>query len=119
MRIRSASELLNELGIDTRQMRSTSEGEYRTTCPTCSASRKKHNQNTKVLAVKIDREGVVCHCHHCGYEEGKYYEQHEKGDGRQGDFRNAPRVAGNAGDRGRNGGGYGSLQRKVAGNWHL
>ena len=45
-------------------------GQYRDTCPVCSHTRKKSNQNQKVLSVKVTEDGVRWLCHHCGETGG-------------------------------------------------
>ena len=45
-------------------------GQHRVYCPVCHSSRKKHNQNQKELAVKIDNENIQYYCHHCDISGG-------------------------------------------------
>lgn len=42
----------------------------RTTCPSCSPSRKRINQGQKVLSLKEDAGLLLYACHHCGLEGG-------------------------------------------------
>jgi putative DNA primase/helicase len=55
----------------------TTPGQHCTTCPQCSADRKRSNQTKKVLGVKIDDRGVTWHCHHCEWSGP------QKGSGKQ------------------------------------
>ena len=61
----SASDQLAALGI---RLSSYSPGEHTSTCPACSAQRKK--KTARCLSVLIDAEGWTCFCHHCGFKDG-------------------------------------------------
>jgi len=39
----------------------------RTTCPQCSATRKKSRE--KCMVIKPDEWGMAVYCHHCGYKD--------------------------------------------------
>jgi Protein of unknown function (DUF3631) len=58
----TADELLARHGI---KLASYAAGEHTTTCPQCSATRKK--SNTKCLGVKNDDKGAVWRCNHCNW----------------------------------------------------
>ena len=60
---RTAAEILADAGIETT---STAEGRYYTTCPKCSAERKKRRE--KCLGVTIDAKGVAWGCNHCDWK---------------------------------------------------
>ena len=67
---RDVADFLARHGID---LADTSPGQHYTTCPQCSADRKRCNQKIKVLSVKIDDRGACWHCNHCewsGPEKG-------------------------------------------------
>jgi twinkle protein len=50
------------------RLRTYSAGEHTTTCPRCSAQRKKPNQRKPCLSVKVDDAGgATWCCHHCGW----------------------------------------------------
>jgi hypothetical protein len=66
----TAEELLNRAGIHFDRY---TIGNYTSTCPRCSATRKPHHQKLRCLGVKIDDRGVTWHCNHCewsGPEKG-------------------------------------------------
>ena len=66
-------DLAEFLAAQSIHIASTAPGQYNTTCPRCSADRKRGNQSKKVLGVKIDDKGVCWHCNHCewtGPEKG-------------------------------------------------
>lgn len=58
-------DFLQENGI---ALRDTRPGNYKTTCPQCSHTRK--NRRDPCLSVTIDGDGAVWNCHHCGYSGG-------------------------------------------------
>ena len=70
---RTAAEILADAGIETT---STAEGRYYTTCPKCSAERKKRRE--KCLGVTIDAKGVTWGCNHCDWKDGGFYELRKK-----------------------------------------
>jgi twinkle protein len=47
-------------------LRGGGRGSFKTTCPQCSPTRK--NKKDRCLSVKIDNDGVVWKCHHCGWQ---------------------------------------------------
>lgn len=58
------TDLVSALADQGIRLRSYDTGEHRTTCPVCSATRKK--KSDPCLAVKIDDDGgATWHCHHC------------------------------------------------------
>ena len=66
-------DLAEFLASNSIHIASTAPGQYHTTCPRCSADRKRSNQSKRVLGVKIDDKGVCWHCNHCewtGPEKG-------------------------------------------------
>jgi len=66
----TAQELLEANGI---RLKDYTPGEHSTTCPECSAKRKRENQKKECLSVKIDGAGATWCCHHCrwtGPEKG-------------------------------------------------
>lgn len=66
----TVSEFLASHGI---YLKDTKPGQHHTTCPRCSADRKRCNQRKPVLGVLIDEKGVCWHCNHCewtGPEKG-------------------------------------------------
>jgi hypothetical protein len=59
----SAQRLLDEHGI---KLTLDGPGQYYSTCPKCSANRKKEHQKRKVLGVLLKPDGkVIWHCNHC------------------------------------------------------
>jgi hypothetical protein len=46
---------------------STAPGRYYTTCPKCSAARKKAHQKLECLGITIDDQGVQFGCNHCDH----------------------------------------------------
>jgi hypothetical protein len=63
-------ELLAKHGI---KLETVAPGRYYSTCPECSAKRKRENQSKKCLGVLIDDKGACWHCNHChwsGPEKG-------------------------------------------------
>ncbi len=63
--MKTTEEVLTEHRI---RLRSTALGDHHTTCPQCSHLRKKKSQ--PCLSVTIKPDGVVFHCHHCGWSGG-------------------------------------------------
>lgn len=61
----TVSATLQDAGIRLRDLRP---GSHKTTCPQCSHTRK--NRRDPCLSVTIDGDGVVYHCHHCGFSGG-------------------------------------------------
>lgn len=55
-------EIFNSLGSKQRQVGHN----VRTTCPSCSSTRKRQNQKDPCLSVKVEADHIVWHCHHCG-----------------------------------------------------
>lgn len=49
-------------------------GEHRALCPKCSHLRKTVHRKIKCLAVKIDSDMLIWHCHHCGDDGGKRHD---------------------------------------------
>jgi len=70
--MKTAQEILNELGIEASNSR---EGTQNTRCPKCSDTRKK--KRARCLKVKIDIDGVRWYCHHCSDNGGIYYSAQE------------------------------------------
>jgi hypothetical protein len=44
---------------------------FRTTCPKCSATRRKRRQ--RCLVVITDDDRVRWYCHHCGYDDEEWF----------------------------------------------
>ena len=55
-------QIFNSLGSKQRQVGHN----VRTTCPSCSSTRKRQNQKDPCLSVKVEDDHIVWHCHHCG-----------------------------------------------------
>lgn len=67
-----AIEQAAELGIDLRGHR-IGDADFKTTCPRCSHARRKAKD--PCLSVRLDRDGLLAHCFHCGWtvpERGTY-----------------------------------------------
>ncbi len=61
----SAADQCRKLGID---LKAYDIGKHRATCPQCSHLRKAIHQHDACLAVAIDSEAVLWHCHNCGWQ---------------------------------------------------
>jgi hypothetical protein len=59
------ADILAGLGI---KLNSYANGEHTSTCPACSATRKK--KKIRCLSVMIDADGYCFFCHHCGHKGG-------------------------------------------------
>ena len=68
----TVAEILRDVGIETKSVASC---QHFTTCPQCSASRKKKKH--KCLSVLIDERGVVWYCWHCHWSGGRFYDSSE------------------------------------------
>src|SRR6266545_5888953 len=68
--MKTAFDILRAHGISTYRM--PGRGRYYTTCPHCSASRKKKRE--PCLSVEITEIGVRWRCHHCPWKGGELYE---------------------------------------------
>jgi hypothetical protein len=77
----TAQELLETNGI---QLRDYSPGKYATICPECSHDRKK--RKVECLSIKIDAQGAVWNCHHCGWSGPGKGSGKGKANGRGGGF---------------------------------
>jgi twinkle protein len=67
-------------GIDLKQ---SSPGQHYVPCPRCSKQRKAGHQNRPCLSVKIDEDGAVWNCHHCGWKGSLPSRNvHDQGNGR-------------------------------------
>lgn len=98
----SIGELLSRHRIE---LRDTRDGEHQTTCPGCSDSRKPQNRRKRCMSVKIDRDGMCFHCHHCGMSGGEFFEGGKRNDRPQAKTSKP------------SGGGYASLQRGSRSGW--
>src|SRR5258708_5000313 len=66
-----------------RIFRSSSQGgAFTTTCPECSAHRKK--KHDRCLSVKLTADAVLWNCFNCGSQGGKYVDKDSGTDWRQG-----------------------------------
>jgi twinkle protein len=95
----TADQILREFKITIPHMRG---GNIKTKCPMCSGSRR--NKLDHSLSVRVDNEGVVFNCHHCGWKGGKSYDYQPKARG----------VSGRTEDKRRNSDFFGDLQRSIA-----
>ena len=73
--LRSAADILDENRI---VLRSTAFGRHYTTCPQCSARRRKANQKLRCLGVTIEDDGVKFGCNHCQWTGGGFYRAAER-----------------------------------------
>jgi hypothetical protein len=53
-------------------LRNFNHGNHRTTCPRCSATRRKRRD--PCLSISIDQAGVRWNCWHCGFSGGEFYD---------------------------------------------
>lgn len=67
--MKSVRELLDELHI---QYKGRTTGNFKTTCPHCSHTRK--HKSDPCLSVRIDDSGVGVNCFNCGWKDGKFYD---------------------------------------------
>jgi hypothetical protein len=69
--LRSAADILDENRI---ALQSMAFGRHYTTCPQCSASRRRANQKLKCLAVNVEEQGVKFFCNHCEWAGGRFFQ---------------------------------------------
>src|SRR5687768_17463544 len=103
--MKTASDLLNQFRITLWQHR---DGNQTTTCPQCSASRKK--KRDPCLSVKVDALGVQFFCHHCGWKGGMFFDERARES-------QGPGLVRKPGHLGRARGSYGDLQRSSSSRW--
>jgi len=53
-------------GIILPMANSRGQGQHRVVCPFCSGQRKRTNQSAKTMSLKVDHDGYVFTCWHCG-----------------------------------------------------
>jgi twinkle protein len=97
--MKSAREILDDMHI---KHRGKTSGNFKTTCPHCSHTRKR--KSDPCLSVRVDDSGVGVRCHNCGFTDGEFYDGTERRTGHN--FgKVAPKVT------------YGGLLAKARHNW--